>query len=230
MTPRKKFDISQLPHRPNLAFERALWVQGKRYVAGIDEVGRGALVGPIGVGAVVLPSDMPELEDRLCGVFDSKVMSPEAREKWAMEIKQIALAWGVGFASAKEIDAIGIVAATYRAAARAMTKLNCTLEHVLVDYLTLPDLEITQTALIKGDARSLTIASASILAKTARDALLVAMDQDFPDYHFASNKGYATQEHLAAIAALGPCAEHRFTFSPIAEYGSLFPPDLKQQG
>jgi ribonuclease HII len=230
MTPRQKFDLSQLPQRPNLAFERALWGQGMKVVVGIDEAGRGALVGPVGVGAVVLPSDMPELEERLSGVCDSKVMSPEAREKWAMVIKQIALAWGVGFASAREIDSIGIVAATYRAAARAMLKLNCTLEHVLVDFLTLPGLDTAQTALIKGDARSLTIASASILAKTARDALLVAMDQDFPDYHLASNKGYATQEHLAAIAAFGPCEEHRFTFSPIAEYGSLFPPDLKQQG
>jgi ribonuclease HII len=225
MTPRQKFDTSQLPQRPNLAFERALWGQGLKHVAGIDEAGRGALLGPVAVGAVVLPGDNSDLDARLSGVRDSKMMTPEAREIWAVRIKEIALGWGVGFASSGEIDMIGIVAATFRAAGRAMRKLNCDLDHVLVDYLTLPDLDVPQTALVKGDARCLTIASASILAKTARDALLVALDQDFPVYHLASNKGYGTKEHLAAIAALGPCEEHRFTFAPIAEYYSLFPPE-----
>jgi len=225
MTPRKKFDLSQLPEQPNLVFEQVLWQQGMKFVVGIDEAGRGALIGPVAVGAVVLPSDSSDLQDRLSGVRDSKEMSPEAREHWAIHIKRIAISWGVGFASSKEIDLIGIVPATYRAAARAMHKLNCKLEHALVDFLTLPDLNFSQTALIKGDARSLTIASASIIAKTERDALLVALDRDFPAYHLASNKGYATPEHLAAIAAFGPCEEHRFTFSPVADYYSFFPPD-----
>lgn len=224
MNPRSKFDRSVLPERPDLTFEKNLWGEGLRFIAGVDEAGRGALAGPVAAGAVVLPADMADLFDRLNGVRDSKVMTAGDREVWAAVIKDTATAWGVGLASADEVDRIGIVPATYLAASRALATLGCSVEYILVDYLTLLDVEVPQTALIKGDARSLSIASASILAKTTRDALLVEMDGKFPGYHFASNKGYGTKAHRQAIEDLGPCDQHRCSFSPINEYYSLFPP------
>jgi ribonuclease HII len=225
MTPRQKFDLSLLPNRPDLQFENQLWSGGYKFVAGVDEAGRGALAGPVAAGAVVLPALEPNLYDCLVGVRDSKKMSAEDRDHWAAVIKEKAVTWAVGFASNLEIDRIGIVPATCLAASRALAKLSCLVEHVLVDYLTLPNNEFSQTPLIKGDARSLSIASAAILAKTARDAVLSKLDGEFPGYHFASNKGYATQAHRQAIQNLGPCDQHRFSFSPVKQYGSLFPPD-----
>jgi ribonuclease HII len=131
----------------------------------------------------------------------------------------------VGFATANEIDRIGILPATCLAVSRALLELNLGLEHILVDYLRLPDVDLPQTPLVKGDARSLSIAAASILAKTERDKLLVEMDGAFPGYYFAANKGYGTQAHREAIVKLGPCAQHRCSFSPVKDYYSLFPPE-----
>jgi ribonuclease HII len=225
MTPRRKFDLSSLPDHPDLSFENKLWGDGLRFIAGVDEAGRGALAGPVAAGAVVLPGDVPDLANLLEGVNDSKVMSPAEREEKAEIIQTIALGWGVGFASSVEIDRVGILPATCLAVSRAMSELNLVLEHVLVDYLRLPDLDLPQTPLVKGDARCLSIAAASILAKTARDAVLVEMDATYPGYHFASNKGYGTQAHRQAIAQLDPCDQHRKTFSPVKDYYSLFPPE-----
>jgi len=224
MPPRTKFDLTLLPERPNLDFEHKLWGQGLRYIAGVDEAGRGALAGPVAAGAVILPPGDAHLSERLHGVRDSKEMLPEDRETWAELIKDTALAWGVGFASAAEIDELGIVPATCRAATRALAALAPPAEHLLVDYLTLPDAGMEQTPLVKGDARSLSIACASVLAKTARDALLVAMEAEFPGYSFKRNKGYATKAHRQAIHDLGPCEQHRQTFAPVSDYFSLFPP------
>lgn len=224
MTPKEKFDLSLLPERPDLAFEVELWREGRQFIAGIDEAGRGALAGPVAAGAVVLSGEVTFLTAQLDGVRDSKVMTADDRERWAAVIKKCAVSWGVGFASANEIDRVGIVPATWLAASRALKKLNCSVNHILVDYLTLPNIQIPQTALVKGDARSLSIAAASILAKTARDAILVDMDKKFPGYDFGSNKGYGTLAHRGAIAAQGPCKQHRCSFSPVAEYYSLFPP------
>lgn len=225
MTPRHKFDLSSLPDHPDLYFENKLWREGLRFVAGVDEAGRGALAGPVAAGAVVLPCDVPYLTSLLEGVNDSKVMSPAEREEKAEIIQTIALGWGVGFATSAEIDRIGILPATCLAVSRALSKLKLDLEHVLVDYLRLPDLDVPQTPLVKGDARCLSIAAASILAKTARDAVLVEMDGAYPGYYFASNKGYGTRAHRQAIAILGPCDQHRKTFSPVKDYYSLFPPE-----
>ena len=225
MSPRKKFDCSLLPARPDLSFERKLWDKGLCFVAGIDEAGRGALAGPVAAGAVILPSTHSDLAEHLIGVRDSKVMTPKDRDNWAQVIKEIAVAWGVGFASAQEIDRIGIVPATYLAVKHALAKVKCTVEHILVDYLTLPDVDVPQTPLVKGDARSLSIASAAILAKTTRDARLVEMDEEFPGYGFTSNKGYGTEGHRRGIDKLGPCEQHRRSFSPVADYYSLFPPE-----
>ncbi len=215
MTPRTKFDLSLIPARPDLQFEKALWAQDLRLVAGVDEAGRGALLGPVAAAAVILPSDQADLFDRLEGVRDSKEMTPQERDRWAIEIKSTAVAWAVGYASAAEIDQIGIAPATRLAAGRALGQFTVEVEHILIDYIALPEVAKPQTPLVKGDARSLTIAAASVLAKTSRDAILVGMDDAFPGYGLAQNKGYATAAHRAAIAALGPCAQHRHSFSPI---------------
>jgi ribonuclease HII len=227
MKPRRKFNPDLLPERPNLDFEDALWRQGIAWVAGVDEAGRGALAGPVAAGAVVLPPDQPELMLKLTGVRDSKVMSAKDREIWGAEIKAAALAWGVGMASPAEIDAVGIVPATCLAVSRALANLEVSPQHVLVDYLTLPEVICPQTPLVKGDARSLSIAAAAILAKTARDAVLVELGESFPGYSFAKNKGYGTAAHRRAIAAQGPCSQHRRTFSPVNAYDSFFPPQIE---
>jgi len=219
MTPRAKFDLSLIPARPGLQFEQALWAKGLRQVAGVDEAGRGALLGPVAAGAVILPADQPDLLDRLAGVRDSKEMTPAAREHWAIEIRATASAWAVGYASAAEIDQLGIAPATRLAAGRALAQLRAQVEHLLIDYIKLPEVDLPQTSLIKGDARSLTIAAASVLAKTGRDAILVGMDAEFPGYDLAQNKGYATEAHRAAIASLGPCKQHRHSFAPIRVEG-----------
>jgi ribonuclease HII len=143
---------------------------------------------------------------------------------WASEIKRIAVAWGVGFASAEEIDRVGIVPATYLAVKHAVKQANREIEYYLVDYITIPDIAVPQTSLVKGDARSLSIASAAILAKVTRDELMVKLDAEYPGYGFVSNKGYATETHREAIHRLGPCRMHRKTFSPVSDYYSLFPP------
>jgi ribonuclease HII len=224
---RRKFIPNLLPERPNLDFEDALWRKGIAWVAGVDEAGRGALAGPVAAGAVVLPHDQPDLLSKLSGVRDSKVMSAPARETWAAVIKAVALTWSVGLASPDEIDAIGIVPATCLAVSRALVNLEISPQHVLVDYLSLPDLTMPQTPLVKGDARSLSIAAAAILAKTARDAVMIQLDQSFPGYSFAKNKGYGTAAHRQAIAAQGPCSQHRRTFSPVSAYDSFFPPQIE---
>lgn len=225
MTPRRKFNPDLIPERPNLAHEEPLWHNGVTWVAGVDEAGRGALAGPVAAGAVVLPCDQPDLMMQLNGVRDSKVMTAAQRCAWAAVIHEIAAAWGVGMASAGEIDQLGILPATCLAASRALDRLGITPEHILVDYLILPGVGQPQTPLVKGDARSLSIAAAAILAKTARDAVLIAFEEDFPGYGFDQNKGYGTQAHRQALKALGPCPQHRRTFAPVSEFDSLFPPD-----
>ncbi len=148
-------------------------------------------------------------------------MSPAQRNEWAISIHEKALAWGVGFASHSEIDILGIVPATRLAAQRALQACKYPAEgsqevdHLLLDYLFLPDIDIPQTKLVKGDQRSLSIAAASVLAKTARDALLVELDEKFPGYHLAENKGYGTRKHLQALEKLGPSRIHRRSFAPI---------------
>ncbi len=211
----KKFDTSLIPEAPDLSFEIALWDQGIGLVAGVDEAGRGALAGPVCAAALILPPD-PGLPSRLEGVRDSKLMTPAQRSLWAGRLRQIALAWGVGFATAAEIDALGIVPATCLAAQRALDALPVPPLHILLDYLKLPACVLPQTPLIKGDARSLSIAGASVLAKTARDALLTRLDADYPGYGFAAHKGYGTAAHREALRRLGPSPIHRLTFAPIS--------------
>ncbi len=204
----------EIPPSPNLSFEFPLWSTGLSYVAGIDEAGRGAWAGPVAAAAVILPP-IQEVMKSLTGVRDSKEMTPEARETWSKEIRGVALAWGTGFASNVEIDAIGIVPATRLAVARALEKLHQAPQHLLIDYLQLPEVNLPQTAIVKGDARSLSIACASVLAKTGRDALLRELDETYPGYGFAHHKGYGTAQHQAAIRELGPTPIHRLSFAPL---------------
>jgi len=207
----RPFDRTLIPAAPNFLYEQALWTQGITAVAGVDEAGRGALAGPVSAAAVIFPPDI-NLASRLQGVRDSKQMTAPERQEWAMRLPHLAIAYGVGFASAEEIDSLGIVPATRRAILRALEALTTPPEHLLVDFLHVPECVLPQAPLIKGDARSLSIAAASILAKTERDALLCDLDSQYPGYGFAQHKGYATQAHCAALARLGYSAIHRRSF------------------
>jgi ribonuclease HII len=213
-----KFDISQLPPAPDFSFETSLWKDGLRYVAGIDEAGRGALAGPVAAAAFIFPPD-PALDQQLAGVRDSKEMTPQARYEWSGRLREIGLDWSVSFASPREIDDLGIVPATLLAIRRAIAGLRLFPHHLLVDYLKLTDFSQPQTALVKGDARCLSIAAASIMAKTSRDRLLCQMDKRYPGYGFSNNKGYGTAAHRQAIHTLGASPIHRFSFDPLRTLG-----------
>ncbi len=208
-----KIDQDLIPSLPDFRYEKSLWARGIKYVAGIDEAGRGALAGPVAAAALILPAD-PDLEVVLNGVNDSKCLTSAGREYWAARLQDLGLTWGVGFAQPAEIDYFGIVPATYLAIQRAVDQLSITPQHILVDYLDLPDISIPSTPLVKGDARSLSIAGASILAKYTRDQLLCQLDSQFGDYGFAQHKGYGTEAHYAALARLGPSPIHRRSFKP----------------
>ena len=197
---------------PDLSFETDLWPHFK-YIAGLDEAGRGALAGPVAVGAVILPNDDPHLATTLSGARDSKQMTPRERERLAIKIKAIALTWAVGFGDANEIDSQGIVRATRLAAIRALHQFTLTPQYLLTDFrLELPQIELPQTSLVKGDAHCLSIACASILAKTARDALMCELAEQHPGYGLDQSKGYGTEAHRSALKRLGSSEIHRKTF------------------
>jgi len=198
---------------PTTFFESKLWKSGLLHVAGLDEAGRGALAGPVAVGAVILPRNKTLLSRTLAGVRDSKQLSPLEREALAPRIKATALTWSVGFASAEEIDMQGIVCATRLAALRALDGLSLAPQYLLTDFrLELPQLDISQTALVKGDALCLSIAAASVLAKTARDALMCELDLCYQGYELGKHKGYGTQAHRSALERLGASLIHRRSF------------------
>jgi len=213
MPPRLSPD--QIPAAPDLQFEQALWLQGLHALAGFDEAGRGAWAGPVMAAAVILPSEDSDILQALDGVRDSKQLSPERRAELAPQVQQAALAWAVGQSSAAEIDALGILPATRLAMQRALQDLAVAAEHLLIDALFLPDIDLPQTSLIKGDQRSLSIAAASILAKTSRDVWMCDCEEDFPQYAFARHKGYGTALHQQRLATYGPSAIHRRSFAPI---------------
>lgn len=212
---RNKFDPSEIPQSPDLSFERGLWANDIQYVAGIDEAGRGAWAGPVYAAAVVLPCD-PNIEKNLAGVRDSKQVSPQKRTQLAATIRQFALAWAVASADAGEIDELGILPANRLAMTRAVNALKIPPEHLLIDALFLPDVELGQTSLIKGDQRSLSIAAASILAKTERDAWMIKAHDQYPAYRFDLHKGYGTKTHQQRLAHEGICELHRKSYKPIS--------------
>jgi ribonuclease HII len=202
---------------PGLTFEKNLWKSGLCRIAGLDEAGRGALAGPVAVGAVILPDD-PHLlsasrKDALRGVHDSKQMTAPERESAAVRIKQMALTWSVGFASSEEIDSEGIVRATRLAALRAVEGLSIWPDYLLTDFrLELPQLDISQTSFVRGDGLCLSIAAASVLAKTARDACMRELEEQVPGYGLGKHKGYGTQAHRSALKEMGYSPIHRKTF------------------
>lgn len=176
-------------------------------ICGIDEAGRGPLAGPVVAGAVVLPPDC-----EILFLNDSKKLSEKRREELFWEIREKAVTWSVGIVGPDVIDEINILQATYQAMRQAVTGLSLMPELLLVDAVTIPDVEILQEPIVKGDAKSVTIAAASILAKVSRDHMMAEYDTLFPEYGFAKHKGYGTAAHIAALKEFGPCPIHRRTF------------------
>ena len=204
----------QLQLIPDLEFEIHLWEAGFKIIGGLDEAGRGAWAGPVGAAVVVLPADK-KIMKTLSGVRDSKKMTPRQRDIWAERIREEAVMWGVGFADHLEIDAYGIVPATKMAMKRAIEGINTIPDYLLIDAVKLTEMSIPQSILIRGDSRSLSIAAASILAKTGRDRIMIEMDTTYPEYGFARHKGYGTAFHRKALDKLGPTVIHRKSYAPI---------------
>ena len=198
--------------RMMLQFERTLWDEGILRVAGVDEAGMSPLAGPVVAAAVILP-----VGGRIREVDDSKRLDPETRERLAVDIREVAVAWAVGRAEPAEIDRHNIHNAGLLAMRRAVEGLDVRPQHVLVDGRARPQLALPMQAIIKGDQKSLSIAAASILAKTTRDAEMVAYDAEFPGYGFAQHKGYPVQAHQEALRRLGPLPIHRRSFAAVRE-------------
>lgn len=208
-------------HQPTFDEEQRLWRQGFCAVAGLDEAGRGALAGPV-VAAAVIPPPLTPREGVWALVRDSKLLAPDERATLAVQIRAAALAWAVGSASAEEIDEIGIAPATRLAMRRAVESLTPQPDYLLLDWVRLTTLNIAQESFVKGDRRVVSIAAASILAKTHRDQILVELDRLHPVYGFAQHKGYGTAAHLAALARHGPCPAHRHSFAPLRSERTLW--------
>jgi ribonuclease HII len=211
----------RIPAVPHLRLERALWAEGKRYVVGIDEVGLGSWAGPLTVGAVVVDPTR-----RVYKVRDSKMLEPGQRQRIAPRIQQTCQAWAVGHATVEEIDRFGLSEARRRACRRALEGLGVEPDFHLVDG----NWDFSGAGrgrartIVKGDAISASIASASIVAKVIRDALMTEMAGDYPDYEWDQNKGYPSPRHKAALRELGPCPLHRRLFAPVAalDHPTLF--------
>jgi ribonuclease HII len=200
-------------YHPSFRYERAAVRHGARIVAGVDEAGRGPLAGPVVAAAVILPDGY-----KLRGLNDSKQLTAEQRDVFFQTLTtDPGVHYGVGIVDSEWIDRINILQATHRAMAEALRRLPVQPDHVLVDGLPVKSLTIPQTALVKGDARSFSIAAASVIAKVTRDRLMLELHARYPVYGFDQHKGYPTPDHLAALRAHGPCPEHRRTFGPVRE-------------
>ena len=207
---------ANLPDR--FEFERPLWQLGVSRVAGVDEAGRGPLAGPVVAAAAILPARWADsgLPTALAGLNDSKQLTEAQREKFFAFITGCGeIEFGIAEISPAVIDEINILQATHRAMNDALAKLYPLPPHALVDGRPVKTLRVPQTAIVKGDARSYSIAAASVLAKVTRDRLMLAYAAQFPEYGFAEHKGYGTAKHLAAIAKHGACPIHRLTFAPL---------------
>ena len=195
-----------------LLLERAAWDSGARWIAGVDEAGRGPLAGNVVAAAVILPPDfLPE------GITDSKKLTAAQRERFFQRIVEEALAYSIAQASPAEIDALNILRATHLAMRRAVEGLSLLPDLVFVDGLPVKNLHPHCQSFVKGDSRSLSIAAASILAKVTRDRQLVEADRLWPEYGFAGHKGYPSPSHIAALRKYGPCPIHRRSFGPVAQ-------------
>ena len=207
--PRKTQEQLIVQYHEMSYYENQLREKGYRYIAGLDEAGRGPLAGPVVAGAVILP---PDTELVIPGVDDSKKLSGLRRGKLLEEIKEKAIAWAVGIVDVETIDQINILQATKKAMKQAVEGLQTSPEILLIDAVELAQVSLPQQPLIHGDALSVSIAAASIVAKETRDALMIALDSLYPEYGFASNKGYGSAQHIAALRKYGPCPIHRRTF------------------
>jgi ribonuclease HII len=199
-------------------FERVLWRQNLARVVGVDEAGRGPLAGPVVAAAAILPSRWAEsgLPAGLAGLNDSKQLTEIQREKYFQFITGCdEIEFGIAMVDAGVIDEINILQATHRAMNGALAQLNPQPQHALVDGRPVRTMRVPQTAIVKGDARSYSIAAASVLAKVTRDRLMLGFHAQFPEYGFAEHKGYGTAKHLAAIEKHGACPIHRKTFAPL---------------
>jgi ribonuclease HII len=190
-----------------LKYESQLWTTGKKYIAGIDEAGRGPLAGPVVAAAVIFTQNII-----IPGVNDSKKLSPARREMLYDLILEKALAIGLGICDEKVIDEINILQATYRAMKKAVASLSIQPDHVLVDGRLISDFDLPQTAIVRGDGKCFSIAAASIIAKVTRDRMMVEYDNHYPEYGFAQHKGYPTKKHVHAIIKHGLCPIHRTSF------------------
>jgi ribonuclease HII len=204
--------------RKLLRYESELWAGGVLHVAGVDEAGMSPLAGPVSAAAVVFTPG-----SRIVGIDDSKKLDAAARARLAAEIKETAVAWAVGFAEVAEIDRFNIYWASLLAMRRAIEGLAVTPQHLLIDGRCLKELSIPQQRIIGGDGKSLTIAAASILSKTARDAVMHELDAAHPGYGLAKHKGYPVREHLAALRRLGASPIHRRSFAPVRSVLGLAP-------
>lgn len=194
-------------------YESELYSKGIKYIAGVDEVGRGPLVGPVVTACVILPRDFV-----LEGLTDSKKLTEKKRNLFYDYIMDHAISVGIGIKSEKIIDEVNIYEATKLAMYEAIEKSTVRPEHVLIDAMKLDKLDIPSTSIIKGDAKSISIAAASVIAKVTRDRMLDELDLKYPMYGFKNNKGYPTKKHIEAIEQFGIIEEHRRTFGPVADY------------
>lgn len=193
-----------------LTLERQFWARGLELVAGMDEAGRGPLAGPVVAAAVIFRP-----EQRVPGVTDSKQLSERERDELMIAIRRRAVCLGVGAASSREVDRLNILQATHLAMRRALAHLPVAPDHVLVDGLPVGTLGVEHTAVVGGDAKSYTIACASIVAKTTRDRIMRRLADRYPDYGWETNVGYGTPEHVTALGSCGPTPHHRRTFVPV---------------
>ncbi len=200
-----------MAEKPGLSLEQALWDKGFPLVGGVDEAGRGAWAGPIMAGAVILPNQN-NIQNRLVGVRDSKKMTAAQREYWATEIKSVSVSWSIGSVSNLEIDQIGILPANRLAMQRAIEGLAALPQYFLFDFIHWKNCPYPGEKLIKGETQSLSIAAASVLAKTTRDAFMRNLDAQFPGYELGRHKGYGTAIHRSAILCLGLADIHRKSF------------------
>lgn len=196
----------------NYKYEKELYKKGIKYIAGVDEVGRGPLIGAVVAAAVILPNDF-----YLEGLTDSKKLSEKKREAFYKVIMNKALSVGIGIVSEKRIDEINIYEATKEAMIMAINNLSIKPQHVLIDAMKL-DIDIDTTSIIKGDLLSVSISAASVVAKVTRDHMLVEMDREYPVYDLKNNKGYGTKKHIEAIKKYGICKYHRRSYKPVSDY------------
>ena len=201
--------------------EIALLKQGYRFVAGLDEAGRGAWAGPVVAATVILPLDQPDLSQTLAGLQDSKKLTPRQRDRFFDLIQQTALVVSVGLAPPKMVDEINVIGATRYAMKEALVGLKPGPDYLLLDHLKLPAVELPQEAFPKADSISLTVAAASVIAKVTRDKLMVQFNHEYPGYGFDRHKGYGTQAHRTALAHLGPCPLHRMSYQPVKAVRSV---------